>query len=144
MEKKYPQEHRAERGGNYGLDAGRCRSSSRFRSVPGARLWSLGFRPVAEVKEDVRIRALRSGCWFLDICRSAFRDANAPGTRGNTLGFRPVAEVKEDVRNRVLRGGSWFDFAWDCRLGLVPGNRGGSLGFRPVADSVTPQTRKEM
>lgn len=55
-----------------------------------------GLRPVAEVKEDVRIPMRRGGSWFdgIGICHSAYRGPGAPGIRSDCLGFRPVAEVR--------------------------------------------------
>jgi len=99
MEKKYPQEHRAERGGNYGLEARSCRSAYRYWGTPECRSWRRGIRPVAEVNEDRYYPVLRGGSWFnrARICRSAFRRGDDPGNRIADWGFRPVTEANREL-----------------------------------------------
>jgi len=138
------EERRVCHGGNWNWLARYCRSAGRTPGTPWYRDSSLGFRPVAEVKEGEgggERRVFRGG-YFGNAarrCRAECRCDGHPDERGVDLGFRPVAEVKSAPESaRVLHGGSWIYDGRIARCALRyandPGHRDVSCGFRPVAE----------
>ena len=95
------EERRVCHGGNWNWLARYCRSAGRTPGIPWYRDSSLGFRPVAEVKEGEgggERRVFRGG-YFGNAarrCRAECRCDGHPDERGVDLGFRPVSKTKKE------------------------------------------------
>jgi formylglycine-generating enzyme required for sulfatase activity len=129
----------AVRGGGWSWGGRVCRSACLLGYDPGGRYGSLGFRPVADAREEPRV--LRGGSCYLDdlSSRSARRCCGKPwDLRWEVRGNRG--------EDRICRGGCWN---WDSRhspyrYANEPNGRSVILGFRPVAEvKVVPQEEEE-